>query len=149
MKFLLAFIFLVGFAVGNFLVINQEIRHAERGATVLSFLEGQYNQIQKTTFLSTAYAQAMDAKERKILRINTHEELASLLVFDAASDDIISRKTQLLPELIPALRDLYFSSSAPLNREVEEYFFDLKKFLISSPTRVRPDNAQLLAFQEK
>ncbi|MFA5160537.1 MAG: PAS domain S-box protein, partial [Candidatus Omnitrophota bacterium] len=48
-----------------------------------------------------------------------------------------------------ALRDLYFSSSAPLNREVEEYFFDLKKFLISSPTRVRPDNAQLLAFQEK
>ena len=149
LKFLFAFIFLVGFAIGNFFVINQEIRHAERGATIISFLEGQYNQIQKTTFLSTAYAQSMDANERKILRINTQEELASLLVFDTASDDIISRKTQLLPELIPTFRDLYFSSSAPLNREVEEYFFDLKKFLISSPTRVRPDNARLLAFQGK
>ena len=149
LKFLFAFIFLAGFAIGNFLVMNQEIRHAERGATIISFLEGQYNRVQKATFFSTAYAQSIDVDERKTLRINAHEELASLLVFGTTSNDIISKKTQLSLALIPTLRELYFSSSAPLNREEEEYFSSLKKFLMGSPIRVRPDNAQLLAFQKK
>ncbi|MDD5226982.1 MAG: PAS domain S-box protein, partial [Candidatus Omnitrophica bacterium] len=60
-----------------------------------------------------------------------------------------SEKTKLPLALIPTVRELYFSSSAPLNREVEEYFSALKKFLLSSPIKVRPDNLQLLAFQEK
>ncbi len=148
-KFLLAFILLASFTVGTFLAMHQEIRHTERSATVISFLENQYNQIQKATFFSTAYAQSMDVEERKTLRINAHEALASLLVFGTTSNDIISSKTQLPLELIPTLRELYFSSSAPLNREVEEYFSTLKKFLMSSPIRVRLDNAQLLAFQGK
>ncbi len=149
LKFLLAFILLAAFAVGNFLLMSRQIQYAERGATVISFLESQYNQIQKATFFSTAYAQSIDVQERKTLRISAHQELASLLVFGTTSNDIISEKTRLPLALIPTLRQLYFSSSSPLNREVEEYFSALKKFLLGSPIRVRPDNAQLLAFQEK
>ncbi len=149
LKFLLAFIFLTGFAIGNFLVINQEIRHAERGATIVSFLEGQYDRIQKATFFATAYAHSIDVEERKSLRVSAHEELTSLLIFGTTSNDIVSKKTHLPPELIPTLRELYFSSSVPLNQEIEEYFSALKKFLMGSPIRVRPDNVQLLAFLRK
>lgn len=149
LKFLVAFIFLVCFAIGNFFVMNQQIRHTERVVTIISFLEGQRNRIQKATFFATAYAQSIDVEERKILRIDAHEELSSLLVFGTTSNDIISKKTQLALELIPTLRELYFSSSARLNREAGEYISSLKKFLMGSPIRVRPDNAQLLAFHKE
>lgn len=149
LKFLLSFVFLAGFVIGNFFMMHQEIRHAERGATVISFLEGQYHRIQKATLFSTLYSQSMDEDDRKTLRINAHEELGTMLVFGTTSNDIISKKTQLPPELVPALRELYFSSSAPLNREVEAYFSALKKFLMGSPIKVRPDNLQLLAFQKQ
>ncbi len=149
LKFLLIFILLVFFAIGNFLVMDQQIHHAEHDAAIIGFLVDQYNRVQKAAFFSTTYAQSMDVEERKILRMNAHEELASLLVFSTTSNDIVSKKTHVSLELIPVLRELYFSSSAPLNREVEEYFSALKKFLLGSPLRVRPDNVQLVAFQEK
>ncbi|MEI7750756.1 MAG: PAS domain S-box protein [Candidatus Omnitrophota bacterium] len=149
LKFVLVFIFLAGFAVGNFLIMNQQIRQAEHGATIISFLVDQHNRVQKATFFSSAYAQSIDVAERKSLRINAHEEISSLLVFRTTSNDIISKKANLSLELIPDLRELYFSSSAPLNLELEEYLSALKKFLVGSPIRVRADNAQLLAFQEK
>jgi len=149
LKFLLVFIFLAGFAVGNFLIMNQQIRQAEQGATIISFLVDQHNRVQKATFFSSAYAQSIDVEERKDLRINAHEEISSLLVFRTTSNDIISKKTNLSLELIPDLRELYFSTSAPLNLELEEYLSALKKFLAGSPIRVRADNAQLLGFQEK
>jgi PAS domain S-box-containing protein len=149
LKFLVAFILLICFAVGNFLIINRNIRHVERSATIISFLEGQYHKIQRATFLAITYAQSMDAEERKALRIETHEELASILFFGTTSNDIISKKTQLSLELIPVLRELYFSSSAPLNKEIEAYFSAAKQFLLGSPIRVRSDNVQLLNFQKK
>jgi hypothetical protein len=37
----------------------------------------------------------------------------------------------------------------PLNRDLEEYVSALKKFLVSSPIRLRADNLQLMAFQTK
>ena len=149
LKFLFSFIFLVCFAVGNFLVMNNQIRHAENDSKIIGFMEGQYSLVQKTTFLSIAYSQALDVLERKALRENVHDELKSLLVFATTSNDLVSEKTQLPLDLIPTLRELYFSSSASLNRELEEYFSALKKFVLGSPVRVHPDNPQLLAFREK
>jgi len=149
LKFLFSFLFLLFFAIGNFLVMNDQIRHAERDASVIGFMESQYSLVQKTTFLSIAYAQSMDTLERADLRVNIHEELKSLLVFGTTSNDIISEKTKLPPPLIHILRGLYYSSSSPLNRELEEYVSALKKFLLGSPVRVRADNLQLVAFQAK
>jgi len=149
LKFLLSFVFLAGFTLGNFLVMNQQIRHAEHGATIVSFLVDQYSRVQKATFFSASYAQSIDPNDRKTLRNNAHEELASILVFGTTSNDIISEKTRLSLELIPTLRALYFSSSAPLNFEMEEYFSALKKFLMGSPIRIREDNTQLMSFQAK
>ena len=91
----------------------------------------------------------MDVEERKTLRIDAHEELSSLLVFGTTSNDIISNKAGLPLELIHTLRELYFSTSTPLNQEVEGFFSALKRFLMTSPIHVRPDNAQLVIFQEK
>ncbi len=149
LKFLLSVIFLVFFAIGNFLVMNYQIRQAEKDSKVIGFMEGQSSLIQKATFLSITYAQSIDVLERKTLRKNIHEELQTLLVFGTTSNDIISKKTQLPLELIPTIRWLYFSSSAPLNREVEEYLSALKKFLLGSPIKVLPDNLQLVTFREK
>jgi PAS domain S-box-containing protein len=149
LKFLLSFIFLVFFAIGNFLVLNNQIRYAERDAMIIGFMERQCSLVQKTTFLSIAYAQSIDVPERKNLRTSVHEDLKSLLVFGTMSSDILSEKTELPRELISVLRGLYFSSSSPLNLEVEEYISSLKKFLMGSPIKVRPDNLQLVAFQAK
>ncbi|MFA7255493.1 MAG: PAS domain S-box protein [Candidatus Omnitrophota bacterium] len=149
LKFLFSFIFLAAFAIGNFFIMNQQIRHVERGATIISFLEVQYHRVQKATFFSEAYAQSMDVEERKTLRLNAHEELASMLVFGTTSNDIVSEKTRLPLELISTLRELYSSSSSPLNQELEEYFSALKKFLMGSPIKVRPDNLHLLTFRGK
>ena len=149
LKFLLSFIFLAFFAVGNFLVMNHQLQHPERDTAIISFMEGQYSLVQKTTFLSIAYAQAIDLLERKNLRENVHEELKSLLVFNTASNDLLSERTQLPPYLLRDLRSLYFSSSTPLNQEIAEYFSSLKKFLLGSPVKISSDNLQLLAFQAK
>lgn len=149
LRFLLSFILLVGFLVGNFLLLNNQVHHAEGDSTILGFMEGQYSLIQKATFLSITYAQSMDILERKNLRENIHDDLKSLLFFNTTSNDILSGKTQLPVHLLPELRALYLSSSAPLNAKVEEYFSTLKKFLLSSPVKVHPDNLQLLAFQAK
>jgi len=149
LKFLLSFIFLACFAIGNFLVLNHQIRRAEIDSAIIAFMEGQYSLIQKTTFLSVAYAQSMDVLERKNLRENVHDDLKSLLVFNTTSNDILSEKTQLPLSLLPELRALYFSSSTPLNQEANEYFSALKKFLLGSPIKVRPDNLHLLAFRAK
>ncbi len=149
LKFLLSLVFLAAFSVGYFLVMNQQLRQAEQNAAVINFLNDQYNKIQKATFFATSYAQSVDAADRKSLRIVAHEELASLLSFRTTSNDIIAQKTRLPAEVIPTLRDLYFSSSSPLNRELEDYFSAFKKFLLGSPLRVRADNAQLIAFQDK
>lgn len=149
LKFFLSFFFLACFAVGNFLVMNNQIRHAENNSEIIGFMEGQYSLIQKTTFLSIAYAQALDVLERKNLRSNVHDELKSLLVFNTTSNDLISEKTHLPLFLLPELRTIYFSSSAPLNQEVNEYFSALKKFLLGSPVKVHAENLQLLAFREK
>ena len=149
LKFLLAFVFLVFFASGNYAILNNQIRLAEHNALVISFMEGQYGLVQKTTFLSVAYAQSMEVLERKNLRESIHSDLKSLLAFGTVSDDIISEKTHLPREAIPSIRRLYFSSSAPLNREVEAFLSSLKRFLLGSPIKVRPDNLQLLAFETK
>jgi PAS domain S-box-containing protein len=149
LKFLLSFIFLACFAVGNFLVMNDQLRRPERDMAVIGFMEGQYSLVQKTTFLSLAYAQSSDILERKTLRENIHDDLKSLLVFNTASTDLISEKIPLPKYLFRELRSLYFSSSTPLNQELDEYFSALKKFLLGSPVRVRPDNLQLLVFQAK
>ncbi len=149
LKFLFSFIFLACFAVGNFSVMNHQIVHAERDAAIIGFMEGQYSLIQKTSFLSIAYAQSMDPQERADLRASVHDDLNSLLVFSTTSNDIVSEKTQLPLHLINVLRRLYYSSSAPLNLELEEYVSSLKKFLVSSPVRVHADNLQLVAFQAK
>ena len=149
LKFLLSFIFLACFAVGNFFVMNGQIRRFERDIAIISFMEGQCSQVQKTTFLAVAYAQSMDVLERQNLRTNVRDELGSLLVFNTTSNDLIAEKTQLPEYLLPELRSFYFSSSLPLNQEMNEYFSALKKFLLGSPIKVRPDNLQLLAFQAK
>lgn len=149
LKFLLSFIFLAFFAVGNFLIMNNQIRRSEHDMALIGFMEAQYSLVQKTTFLSIAYAQSIDVLERKSLRENVHDELKSLLVFNTASNDLISEKMQLSQSLLRELRALYFSSSTPLNQKVDEYFSSLKKFLLGSPIKVRPDNLQLLAFQAK
>jgi PAS domain S-box-containing protein len=149
LKFLFSIIFLFCFLVGNFLIMNRQVRHAESNAKILGFMEGQYGVVQKTTFLSIAYAQSIDVLERKAFRENVHEELESLLVFNTTSNDIISEKTRLPLALIPTVRRIYLSSPAPLNSEVEEYFSALKKFLMGSPIKVHPDNLQLLVFREK
>ena len=149
LKFLFSLIFFVCFLVGNFLIMNNQVRHAEDDSKILSFMERQYGLVQKTTFLSIAYAQSIDVLERKALRENVHEELRSLLVFNTTSNDIISGKTQLPLALIPMVRRIYLSPPALLNSEVKEYFSALKKFLMGSPIKVHPENLQLLAFQEK
>jgi PAS domain S-box-containing protein len=149
LKFLLSLIFLVCFLVGNFLVMNNQVHHAERDALIISFMERQYGLVQKTTFFSIRYAQSPDGAERAFLRANVHDDLRSLLVFGTTSNDIVSEKAQLPRPLIPTIRRIYFSSPAPLNSELEEYFSALKKFLLSSPVRVLPDNLYLVAFQEK
>ncbi len=149
LKFLLSFLFLVCFAVGNFLIMNRQIRYAESDSKIIGFMEGQYSLVQKTTFLSSAYAQSMENLERKNLRGNIHDELKTLLLFNTTSNDLIAEKTQLPLALIPAIRGIYFSSSAPLNPEIEEYFSALKKFLLGSPVKVHADNLHLLAFQAK
>ncbi|MFH1208868.1 MAG: PAS domain S-box protein [Candidatus Omnitrophota bacterium] len=149
LKFLFSLIFVVCLLVGNFFIINNQVRHAENNSKILGFMEGQYGLVQKTTFLSIAYAQSIDVLERKALRENVHEELRSLLVFNTTSNDIISGKIQLPLALIPMIRRIYMSPPAPLNSEVEEYFSALKKFLMGSPIKVRPENLQLLTFQEK
>ena len=147
LKFLLSFVFLVFFTMGNFLIMNDQILHANHDATIIGFMESQYSLIQKTTFLSVSYAQSIDPQERSNLRANIHAELKSLLVFGTTSNDIVSEKTGLPRHLIHILRGLYQSSSAPINRDLEEYFSALKKFLLGSPIRVRADNLQLVAFQ--
>jgi len=149
LKFLLSFLFLVFFAVGNFLIMNDQIRHANKDALIISFMESQYSLVQKTTFLSISYAQSMDPRERSDLRKTIHEELTSLLVFGTTSNDIFSEKTGLSHPLIHVLRGLYHSSASPLNGELEDYVSALKKFLIGSPVRVRADNLQLVSFQTK
>ena len=149
LKFLLSFVFLTCFALGNFIAMNDQIRRSERDMAIISFMEGQYSLVQKTTFLSIAYAQSIDILERQNLRENVHDELKSLLVFNTASNDLISEKVQLPQPLLRQLRTLYLSSSTPLNQELEEYFSSLKKFLLGSPIKVRSDNLQLLAFQAK
>ena len=149
LKFLFSLIFFVCFLVGNFLIMNNQVRHAEDDSKILSFMERQYSLVQKTTFLSIAYAQSIDVLERKALRENVHEELRSLLVFNTTSNDIISGKTQLPLALIPMVRRIYLSPPDLLNSEVKEYFSALKKFLMGSPIKVHPENLQLLAFQEK
>lgn len=149
LKFLFAFVFLCFFAGWNYLILNNQINLAERSALVISFMEGQYSLVQKTTFLSIAYSQSMDLLERKNLRENVHDDLRSLLVFGTVSNDIIAEKTKLPREMVPMIRKLYFSSSSPLNQQIEEYFSSLKKFLLGSPIKVRPDNLQLVAFQTK
>ncbi|MFH1801144.1 MAG: PAS domain S-box protein [Candidatus Omnitrophota bacterium] len=149
LKFLFSVIFLVCFLAGNFVIMNNQVRHAENDSKILGFMEGQYGLVQKTTFLSIAYAQSIDVLERKAFRENVHEDLRALLVFNTTSNDIISEKTQLPLVLISTIRKIYFSSSAPLNPEVEEYISALKKFLMGSPVKVRPDNLQLVTFREK
>ena len=149
LKFLLSFIFLACFAIGNFLVMHNQIHRSERSMAIIGFMEGQYSLVQKTTFLSIAYAQSFDVLERKNLRENVHDELRSLLVFNTASSDLLSEKTLLSQYLLRELRTLYFSSSTPLNQEIDDYFSALKKFLLGSPIKVRSDNAQLLTFQAK
>jgi len=149
LKFFFSFVFLVAFAVGHFLVMNQQIRQAEQNAALINFLNGQYDKIQKATFFATSYAQSGNADERKKLRTRGHEELASLLAFRTTSNDIIAQKTLLSAETIPILRSLYFSSSSPLNQELEEYFSAFKKFLVGIPIRVQADNIQLMTFRDK
>lgn len=152
LKFLLSFIFLVLFAVGNFWIMHYELRHAEQNTVLLGFLENQYGLIQKTTFLSLAYAQSIDYPERQGLREDVHKALKDLLVFGTTSNDILSEKTGLPLTLVRKLRHLYLQQAAPsssLNDDVHEYFSGLKKFLMGSPIRVRPDNPHLLAFQAK
>ena len=149
LKFLLAFIFLSCSAVGNFLIMNHEIRYASQDATITGFMEGQYSLVQKTSFLATAYAQSIDFDARKNFRANIRDEARTILLFSTASNDIVSEKTNLPRELIPTLRRLYFSASPPLNQEVDEYFSALKKFLMGSPIRVSSDNPYLLVFQAK
>jgi len=112
-------------------------------------MEGQYSLIQKATFLSVTYAQSSDILERQNLRANVHDELKSLLVFNTTSNDLLAEKTHLPLFLLPKLRTIYFSSSAPLNQEVNEYFSVLKKFLLGSPVNVHSENLQLLAFRTK
>ena len=126
LKFLLAFIFLACFTLGNFLILNNQIYHAEQNAAVMGFMESQYSLVQKTTFLSVAYAQSNDLAERKNLRATVHEELKKLILFNTTSNDLISEKTESPSPIIPVLRRLYFSSKAPLNKEIEEYFSSLK-----------------------
>ena len=147
LKFLFSFILLVLFAIGNFLIMDTEIRRAKQDTILLGFLEVQYGIAQKATFLALSYAQSIDYPERTALRENIHAELRDLLVFGTTSNDIIAEKTGLPREIIPALRRLYFASPAPLNQKIDEYFSSIKKFLLGSPIRVRPDNPQLLAFQ--
>ncbi len=148
-KFLLTFIFLCCSAAGNFLIMNHEIRYASRDAAITGFMESQYSLVQKTAFLATAYAQSIDFDGRKDFRANIRDESRKILLFSTTSNDIVSEKTTLPRELIPTLRRLYFSSSTPLNQEVEDYFSALKKFLMGSPIRVSSDNPYLLAFQAK
>jgi PAS domain S-box-containing protein len=149
LKFLFSLLLLAAFAAGYFLVMNQHIQQAEQNVSVINFLNDQNNKVQKATFLATSYAQSADVEERKAFRIHAHGELASLLVFRTTSNDIIAQKTGLPAEMIPLLRDLYFSSSAPLNQELEDYVSAFKKFLMGAPIRVRDDNAQLMTFQDK
>lgn len=149
LKFLLSFIFLVFFAVGNFFVMHQKILHTEQSAVILGFLDGQYSLVQKATFLSLTYAQSIDYSERKNLRANIHEDLKDLLLFNTTSNDILAEKTHLPPPLVQVLRQLYLQPPSVLNEVVEEYFSGLKKFLLGSPIRVRSDNPHLLAFQSK
>ncbi len=149
LKFLLAFIFLSCSAVGNFLIMNHEIRYASRDATITGFMEGQYSLVQRTAFLATAYAQSISFSDRKNFRANIRDESRMVLIFSTTSNDIVSEKTKLPVDLVPTLRRLYLSSSPSLNQEVEEYFSALKKFLMGSPIRVSSDNPYLLAFQAK
>jgi PAS domain S-box-containing protein len=149
LKFLLSFIFLACFAVGNFLVLNNQIHQAENDSKLIGFMEGQYSLIQKLTFLAISYAQSGDTLERQNLHANVHDELESLLVFNTTSNNFISEKTRLPLPLLPKLRAIYFSSPTPLNQEVNEYFFVLKKFLLGSPINVHSENPQLLAFRAK
>lgn len=149
LKFLFAFIFLCCSAVGNFLIMNHQIRYASRDAAITGFMESQYSLVQKTAYLATAYAQSIDFADRKTFRANIRDESRLILLFNTTSNDIISEKTHLPRELIPTLRRLYFYSSPPLNQEVDEYFSALKKFLMGSPIRVSSDNPYLLAFQAK
>jgi PAS domain S-box-containing protein len=125
------------------------IHRAKQDTVLLGFLEAQYGIVQKATFLALAYAQSIDFPERNSLRENIHAELKDLLVFGTTSNDIIVEKTGLPPPIVRTLRSLYFTSPAPLNQKIEEYFSGIKKFLLGSPIRVRPDNPQLLAFQAK
>lgn len=147
LRFLFSFIFLLVLAVGNFLIMDNEIRRAKQDSLLLGFLEKQYGLVQRTTFVALSYAQSMDPQERSYLRENAHAGLAELLVFATTSNDIIAEKTGLSRSMIGALRRLYFKSPAPLNQSVEEYFSGIKKFLLGSPIKVRSDNPQLLAFQ--
>ena len=149
LKFLLAFIFLSCSAVGNFLIMNHEIRYASQDAAITGFMESQYSLVQKTAFLATAYAQSIDFADRKLFRADIRDESRMILLFSTTSNDIVSEKTKLSRELIPTLRRLYFSPSPSLNQEVEEYFSALKKFLMGSPIRVSSDNPYLLTFQAK
>ncbi|MFH0986011.1 MAG: PAS domain S-box protein [Candidatus Omnitrophota bacterium] len=152
LKFLLSFIFLLFFAVGNFGIMHYEIRRAEQNTVLLGFLEGQYGLVQKTTFLALTYAQSIDYPERQMLREDIHQGLKNLLVFSTTSNDIASEKSGLPVVLVRKIRHLYLRqphASSSLNEDVGDYFSGLKKFLLGSPIRVRPDNPHLLAFQSK
>lgn len=149
LKFLFSILFLIAFLIGNFLIMNNQVRHAESDSRITSFMEGQYALVQKTTFLSITYAQSSDILERKALRENVRSELKNVLLFATTSNDIISEKTRLPLELIPTIRGLYLSSSAPLNREMAEYLSSVKRLLVGAPIRVRPDYPQLLTLREK
>ena len=149
LSFLFAFIFLVFSAIGNFLIMNREIRYAHQDAMITSYMESQYGLVQKTAFLATAYAQSIGFTDRQDFRTNIRDEARTILVFNTTSNDLIAEKTKLPRDLIPTLRKLYTSPPSPLNQEVEEYFSALKKFLMGSPIRVSSDNPYLLAFQAK
>ncbi len=149
LKFLLSFFFLVIFAFGHFFTMDVIIRRAKQDTVLLGFLEAQYGIVQKATFLALSYAQSIDFPERSALRENIHAELKDLLLFSTTSNDILVEKTGLPLSSVRALRRLYFTSPAPLNQKIEEYFSGIKQFLLGSPIRVRPDNPQLLAFQAK
>jgi len=149
LKFLLAFIFLSCSAVGNFLIMDNEIHYASHDAAVTGFMENQYGLVQTTAFLATVYAQSIGFDDRRNFRASIRDESRKILLFSADASTITSEKTDLPQDLLPTLRGLYFSSTPSLNQEIENYFSALKKFLMGSPIRVSSDNPHLLSLQAK
>ncbi|HNX69180.1 MAG TPA: PAS domain-containing sensor histidine kinase [Candidatus Omnitrophota bacterium] len=149
LRFVLAFVFLVFFACGNFFILSQKITKVEEVTSLIGFMESQCSVIRQATFSAAAYAQSKDPTERQMSRENTHEQLASLFFFGTTSNDIASGHTQLTLPITRILRKIYTSPPGFLNDRVSSYISVTRKFLLGAPSGLSSGNPFLVSLKNQ